>query len=83
MEGDLARHKRISHKPTPDWRGGAAVATRQWRRKPEPRKAGQNKNLTGHVVPGTVKFKLSSKKNLKKSDTFYNLACIINNEVIK
>ena len=26
MEGDLARHKRISHKPTPDWRGGAAVA---------------------------------------------------------
>ena len=27
-------------KPSPDWKGGVAVADRQWRRKPEPWKAG-------------------------------------------
>ena len=27
-------------KPSPDWKGRRAVAVRQWRRKPEPWKAG-------------------------------------------
>ncbi|HAM78944.1 MAG TPA: hypothetical protein DCP61_07185 [Treponema sp.] len=62
---------------------GELVEPQQWRRKPEPRKAGRNMALAGHVVPGTVKYGLSSKKKALKSDTFFSLACLMNNEVIK
>ncbi len=47
--------------PSPDWKGGVAVAVlgelvepRQWRREPEPWKAGSTKKLDGHGVPDTV-----------------------------
>ena len=60
--------------PRPDWKGREAVAVgedperslradpRQWRRKPEPWKAGKISKLRGHKVPRTVKYGLRSKK---------------------
>ena len=41
-------------KPSPDWKGRGAVAVRQWRRKPEPCKAGNAKKSGRHGVADTV-----------------------------
>ena len=40
----------LANKPSPDWKGGVAVAVRQWSRKAEPWKAGKNAAESGRRV---------------------------------
>ena len=43
----------LANKPSPDWKGGVAVAVRQWSRKAEPWKAGKNalRGIFTHKFP--------------------------------
>ena len=51
----------LQKKPSPDWKGAERVAVRQWRRKPEPCKAGIAKEADRDGVPGTVKIAICSR----------------------
>ena len=52
----------LAHQPSPDWKGAERVAVRQWRRKPEPWKAGIAKEADRDGVPGTVKKGMRSRR---------------------